>query len=227
MNARIVVVEDELELAKILRDYLEAAGFDVRIATDGASGLALAEQSPADLVILDLNLPGMDGLDVARQLRRHSETPIIMVTARVDESDRLVGLELGADDYIVKPFSPKEVVARVRAGLRRVQGQPSRSEIVRALDVEIDVVRHRVQRAEDVIELTPTEFNLLLVMARQPGRVFSRLQLLQEGLGETYQGYERTIDAHIKNLRSKIEQDPRSPRYIQTVFGVGYRFADQ
>jgi DNA-binding response OmpR family regulator len=227
MSADIVLVEDELELAKILRDYLEAAGFKVRIADDGTSGLALAQQSQPDLVILDLNLPGMDGLDVARHLRRHSEVPIIMATARVDESDRLVGLELGADDYIVKPFSPKEVVARVRAVLRRTQAQPQRSEIVRALDVEIDVVRHRVQMGGEAVELTPTEFNLLLVMARQPGRVFTRLQLLQEALGETYQGYERTIDAHIKNLRSKIEQDPKSPRYVQTVFGVGYRFADE
>ena len=227
MSAGILIVEDELELAKILRDYLEEAGFRVRIASDGPSGLSLAQQAPPDLVILDLNLPGLDGLDVARQLRRHSEVPIIMVTARVDESDRLVGLELGADDYIVKPFSPKEVVARVRAVLRRAQGQPQRTAIIRTLDIEIDVVRHRVQRGEELVELTPTEFNLLMVMARQPGRVFSRLQLLEEGLGETYQGYERTIDAHIKNLRSKIEQDPKTPRYVQTVFGVGYRFADQ
>ena len=227
VSAGILIVEDELELAKILRDYLEEAGFRVRIANDGPSGLSLAQQAPPDLVILDLNLPGLDGLDVARQLRHHSEVPIIMVTARVDESDRLVGLELGADDYIVKPFSPKEVVARVRAVLRRAQGQPQRTAIIRALDIEIDVVRHRVQRGEELVELTPTEFNLLMVMARQPGRVFSRLQLLEEGLGETYQGYERTIDAHIKNLRSKIEQDPKTPRYVQTVFGVGYRFADQ
>jgi len=166
----------------------------------------------------------MDGLDVARAIRRKSDTPIIMLTARVEESDELVGLELGADDYIPKPFSPRLVVARVRALLRRVASTVSPPQVMRVSDLEIDLEAHSVKRADILLELTPTEFNLLAAMAAQPGRAFTRLQLLESSQGVAYEGYERTIDAHIKNLRAKIEQDSKNPRYIQTIFGVGYRF---
>jgi two-component system alkaline phosphatase synthesis response regulator PhoP len=177
------------------------------------------------LVILDLNLPGMDGLDVAREIRRKANTPIIMLTARVEETDQLIGLELGADDYITKPFSPRIVVARVRALLRRSDAAPIAPQVLRIADLEIDLDGHTVQREGQPIELTPTEFSLLAILAEQPGRAFSRLQLLEASQGAAYEGYQRTIDAHVKNLRAKLEPDPKNPRYIETVFGVGYRFA--
>jgi two-component system alkaline phosphatase synthesis response regulator PhoP len=177
--------------------------------------------------LLDLNLPGMDGIDVARTLRRSSDVPLIMVTARVDETDRLVGLELGADDYIVKPFSPKELVARVRAVLRRARHEPPAPTTLRAGAVLVDVTQHTVEVAGARVDLTPTEFAVLATLMREPGRVFTRLQLLEAAQGDAYQGYERTIDAHIKNLRAKIEADPRHPKLVETVFGVGYRFAHE
>jgi DNA-binding response OmpR family regulator len=167
----------------------------------------------------------MDGLDVARAIRRKSSTPLIMLTARVEESDQLVGLELGADDYITKPFSPRVVVARVRALLRRVEASPHTAQVLRAADLEIDLEAHSVHQAGKAIELTPMEFTLLHCMAAQPGRVFSRLQLLEASQGVAYEGYERSVDAHIKNLRAKLGSNPKSPRYIETVFGIGYRFA--
>jgi len=176
-------------------------------------------------VILDLNLPGMDGLDVARAIRRKSSTPILMLTARVEEADQLVGLELGADDYMTKPFSPRLVVARVRALLRRSAPAPQAATILRAADLEIDLGAHTIHRAGEPVDLTPTEFSLLATLAEQPGRVFSRLQLLEAAQGNAYEGYERSVDAHIKNLRAKLEPDPRHPLYVETVFGVGYRFA--
>jgi two-component system alkaline phosphatase synthesis response regulator PhoP len=225
--ATILIVEDEPELVKVLRSYLEQAGFSVLSAGRGDTGLSTWEHKHPDLVILDLNLPGMDGLDVARAIRRKSGTPIIMLTARVDETDQLIGLELGADDYIAKPFSPRVVVARVRALLRQAEASPA-TQVLRAADLEIDLEAHRVQRAGQPVELTPTEFSLLTVLAAQPGRAFSRLQLLEAAQGTAYEGYERTIDAHIKNLRAKLEPDSaggrKNPRYIETVFGVGYRF---
>jgi two-component system alkaline phosphatase synthesis response regulator PhoP len=186
--------------------------------------ILIIEDEP-DLVLLDLNLPGMDGLDVAREIRRKSSTPIIMLTARVEETDQLIGLELGADDYITKPFSPRIIVARVRALLRRADSAPQVAQVLRAQDLEIDLDAHTVLQDGQTIDLTPTEFSLLATMAAQPGRAFSRLQLLEASQGTTFEGYERTIDAHIKNLRSKIEPDPKNPRYIETVFGVGYRFS--
>lgn len=221
----VLIIEDEPELVKVLRSYLEQAGFNVLTAYRGDSGISTWEHKRPDLVILDLNLPGIDGLDVAREIRRKSDTPIIMLTARVEETDQLIGLELGADDYITKPFSPRIVVARVRALLRRTSIKPSPTQVVRVADLEIDFEAHTVSRNNEQINLTPTEFNLLSAMAEQPGRAFSRLQLLEASQGNTYEGYERTIDAHIKNLRAKIEIDPKEPRYIETVFGVGYRFA--
>jgi DNA-binding response OmpR family regulator len=220
----ILIIEDETELVKILKAYLEESGFKVLTAYRGDTGFRSWEQNQPDLVLLDLNLPVMDGIDIAREIHRKSDTPIIMLTARVGEADRLIGLELGADDYILKPFSPREVVARVRAVLRRSGQTATSNAVLHAADLEIDKDAHLVTRKGQVIDLTPMEFNLLVELASQPGRTFTRLQLLEATQGNTFEGYQRTIDAHIKNLRAKIELDPRKPRYIETVFGVGYRF---
>ncbi len=223
--AKILIIEDEVELVKVLRSYLEQSGYQVIEAQRGDKGLTLWQQQQPDLVILDLNLPGMDGLDVARHIRQKGDTPILMLTARVEEIDQIVGLEVGADDYVTKPFSPKVVVARVRALLRRASAGRTPEPMIRVADLEIDVNAHTVRRGDQEIDLTPTEFNLLVAMATQPGRVFSRYQLLEAVQGVAYEGYERTIDAHIKNLRAKLEKEPKHPQYIETVFGVGYRFA--
>ncbi len=220
----ILIIEDEPELVRGIRSYLEQAGFKVLAEYRGDSGYKTWENTRPDLVILDLNLPGMDGLDIARNIRRQADTPIIMLTARVEETDRLIGLELGADDYITKPFSVREVVARVRAVLRRSGNQTPKVEKIHILDLDIDLDEMRVERAGQAIELTLTEFKLLSVLAGKPGRVFNRLQLLEATQGETYEGYERTIDAHIKNLRAKLQKQKTDPSYIETVFGVGYRF---
>jgi len=222
----LLIIEDEPELVRVLKSYLEQAGYSVFTATRGDTGLSTWEEKHPDLVILDLNLPGMDGLDVARHIRQHEtqRTPIIMLTARIDELDQLLGLELGADDYIPKPFSPRIVVARVKALLRRSEAIRSPNQPLHIADLEIDQEAHTLTRAGKTIELTPTEFSLLVTLAGQPGRAFSRLQLLEASQGVAYEGYERTIDAHIKNLRAKIELDSKKPRYIETVFGVGYRF---
>lgn len=227
MPHTVLVVDDEPQLVKVLRGYLEQSGFRVVTAADGPGALAQFRRERPDLVLLDLNLPGLDGIDVTRRLRALSNVPLIMVTARVEETDRLIGLELGADDYVTKPFSPREVVARVRAVLRRAEAAPAAPQVIRAADLVIDRTRHSVTRGAEAIELTPTEFNLLAVLAREPGRAFSRLQLLEAAQGDAFEGYERTVDAHIKNLRAKIERNPRQPAYIETVFGVGYRFTDQ
>lgn len=224
---KILIIEDEIELVRVLRSYLEESNFKVFSSGKGDLGLALWAQEQPDLVILDLNLPGIDGLDVAREIRREGDTPIIMVTARVEETDRLIGLELGADDYITKPFSPREVVARVKAVLRRAGAPPVKNRIIKNGALEIDLDAHRVTQAGDEIDLTPSEFTLLETMASSPGRVFSRLQLLEATQGDAYEGYERTIDAHIKNLRAKIEPDTKNPTYIETVFGIGYRFSKE
>lgn len=221
--ALILIIEDEPELVKILRSYLEKAGYGVVTASRGDQGLSIWEHQSPDLVLLDLNLPGMDGLDVAREIRRRGDTPIIMLTARVEETDRLIGLELGADDYVTKPYSPREVVARVRAVLRRASKAPAAANLIHVHDLEIDLDAHTVSRGAVAVDLTPTEFSLLAALAGQPGRVFTRLQLLEAVQGVAYEGYERTIDAHIKNLRSKLEPDPKEPMYIETVFGVGYK----
>jgi len=223
----ILIIEDEIELTRVLRSYLEQAHYQVETAAQGDSGLSLWSQKKPDLVILDLNLPGMDGLDVAREIRKKADTPIIMVTARVEETDRLIGLELGADDYITKPYSPREVVARVRAVLRRVGKTPDNQNLLRFGLLEVDLNGHEVSMNNQRIDLTPTEFTLLETLASQPGRVFTRLQLLEASQGAAYEGYERTIDAHIKNLRAKIEPNPKDPTYIETVFGVGYRFSKE
>ena len=224
--ATVLVVEDEIEIARIVRDYLRNAGFEVIVVGDGGSAVASVRSAKPDLLVLDLGLPGRNGLDVAREIRRWSDTPIVMLTARGDETDRIVGLELGADDYVVKPFSPKELVARVRAVLRRSRAAARGDEIVRAGDVEIDAGKMRVSVGGAPVELTPTEFQLLATLAREPGRVFTRSQLLDAVHGVAIESYERAIDAHVKNLRRKIEPTPGNPRYVVTVHGVGYRFAD-
>ena len=226
MSHTILVVDDESQITKVLRGYLEQSGYRVVIASDGAMALAQYKHEKPDLVLLDLGLPQMDGIEVARRLRSTSNVPIIMITARVEETDRLVGLELGADDYITKPFSPREVVARVRAVLRRAGAEPSSPEIVRAADITIDLTKHSVLRDAESLDLTPTEFNLLATMAREPGRAFTRLQLLESAQGDAYEGYERTVDAHIRNLRAKLERDTKNPEYIITVFGR-YKFNEQ
>jgi DNA-binding response OmpR family regulator len=225
----ILVVDDEPKIIQLVRDYLERAGFRVLTAPSGKTALVLARTDKPDMVILDLGLPEMDGLDVTRTLRKDSNVPILMLTARSEETDKLIGLELGADDYITKPFSPKELVARVRVVFRRMENySEANTETVRAADLTLDVPRMRVTAADrEVEELTPTEFELLAAMARHPGRVFTRSQLLNVVHGIAFESYERAIDAHIKNIRHKIEAQPGEPRYILTVYGVGYKFADQ
>ena len=222
----ILVVDDEPKIVEFARDYLEHAGFAVVSASDGAEALARARTDHPDLIVLDLGLPLVDGLDVARALRRDSNVPIVILSGRSDESDKLVGLELGADDYVTKPFSPKELVARVRAVLRRSERPADRGDIVRAADVTLDAPRMRVRVGDRDIDLTPTEFQLLMALAREPGRVFTRSQLLDAVHGVAFESYERAIDAHVKNIRRKLERDPREPQYLQTVHGVGYRFRD-
>ena len=222
MNELILVVDDEIHIRSVVEEYLKRGNFRVASAGDGLAALAVFRAEKPDFVILDLNLPKLDGLDVCREIRKESNVPIIMLTARVEEADRLIGLELGADDYIVKPFSPRELVARVRTVLRRASPAASAPEHrkINEGDLLIDLDAHAVTLAGQAVELTPTEFNLLAALAGRPGRVFSRLQLLEAAQGQAYEGYERTIDAHVKNLRAKLG----AAKYIETVFGVGYRF---
>jgi two-component system, OmpR family, alkaline phosphatase synthesis response regulator PhoP len=236
LGSRILVVDDEPKIAQIVSVYLERDGYRVVRATDGKEALEIARSGSLALVILDVMLPVLSGWDVCRELRRDPKTaelPIIMLTARDDVADRVVGLELGADDYVVKPFEPKELIARVHAVLRRwsdrrTETRPTATrEVLRRGDVSIDLDRHEVQCGNGAVELTPSEFEILATLAAQPGRVFSRLQLLDAIQGEAFEGYERTIDSHVKNLRRKMEPDPRHPRYVLTVFGVGYKLADQ
>jgi two-component system alkaline phosphatase synthesis response regulator PhoP len=227
MNGTILVVDDEAMIVQQARDYLEKDGFRVIVAGSGDLALAHARRERPDLIVLDLNLPGMDGLEVCRALRRQSEVPIIMLTARVDETDRLIGLELGADDYITKPFSPRELAARVRAVLRRTRGSVITPGVVRVADLEIDLSGHRLLRGGQSLHLTRTEFELLAILAQHPGQTFTRAQLLDRLHGIIYEGFDRSIDAHIKNLRRKLEPNLSEPIYILTVYGVGYQFASE
>jgi two-component system, OmpR family, alkaline phosphatase synthesis response regulator PhoP len=225
----VMVVDDEPAIVQIARDYLERAGFRVVTAGDGNSAIRLTRAEHPSLVVLDLMLPGLDGLDVTRVLRAEPGTrtiPIIMLTARVEEADRLVGLELGADDYITKPFSPRELVARVRAVLRRTEGPRDESGVLRSGPLQIDMQRRSVRLGDAPVDLTATEFTLLAILARDPGRPFTRTQLIELAYDVSYAGFDRTVDAHIKNLRRKIEADPRNPRFILTVYGVGYKFSE-
>lgn len=224
MNEKILVVDDEPKIVKLARDYLEKNGFRVISTGNGNTALAMARHEKPALVVLDLMLPGMDGFDVCRTLRRESDVPIIMLTARSDESDQLIGLELGADDYIVKPFSPRALIARVRAVLRRAQGNLRQPVIIHAGSLEVDIESHVVTRAGEKIHLTRSEFKLLAALVQHPGQVFTREQLVEHLHGVAYAGYDRSVDSHIKNLRQKIEDDPTVPAYIQTIYGVGYKF---
>ena len=223
----ILVVDDEPKIVELARDYLEHAGYTVVSASDGTEALRRARIDAPDLIVLDLGLPSLDGLDVARALRRDSNVPIVILSGRSDESDKLVGLELGADDYVTKPFSPKELVARVRAVLRRIERPAAVSDTIRTGDVTLDIPRMRVRAGTREVDLTATEFQLLVTLAREPGRVFTRSQLLDAVHGVAFESYERAIDAHVKNIRRKLELDPSEPRYLQTVHGVGYRFRDE
>ena len=223
----VLIVDDEPRIAELARDYLEHAGFAVLTAADGPAALMTARTRKPDVIILDLGLPGMDGLDVARTLRRESSVPIVMLTARDDELDRVLGLEIGADDYVTKPFSPRELVARIRAILRRIDRQDEPGDRIETSGVSIDLARMRVEADRRTVDLTPTEFQLLVTLARQPGRIFTRSQLLDAIHGLAFESYERAIDAHVKNLRRKLEPDPTRPRYVLTVYGVGYRFCEE
>lgn len=228
MNKNIVVIDDEPSVLEVARAYLEKEGYPVHVAANGRDGLALAEQTRAALIVLDLMLPDISGEAICAEIRRRSDVPILMLTAKAGEDDRVTGLQLGADDYLTKPFSPRELVARVRAILRRSQG--ANVPLVATLRfgegaLEIDTTQHEVRREGTIVELTPNEYKLLVALARHPGRVYTRFQLINEVQGYDYDGYERTIDAHVKNLRKKIEVDPRRPRYVETVFGVGYRLS--
>ncbi len=222
----ILVVEDEPQIAGLVRDYLEHAGFAVLSASDGNGALALVRARRPDVIVLDLGLPGIDGLDVLRSIRRDSAVPILILTARSDETDRVTGLELGADDYVVKPFSPKELVARVRAVLRRVDARPLANERLVAGSLELDLARRRVLADGHPVDLTPTEFELLATLAREPGRVWTRSQLLDAVRGFSLETYERAIDGHIRNLRRKLEPNGPGTRFVRTVHGVGYALED-
>ena len=221
----ILIVDDDIKLVQLLKTYFDKEGFIVYTANDGLDALQAARETKPDIMVLDLMLPGLDGWDVCRRIRRENDLPIIMLTARDEESDRLVGLEIGADDYVTKPFSPKEVVARVKAVLRRTNKQVVQKEPIKAGGITIDIERHQVMKGNESVELTPTEFKILEVLASNIGKVFSRLQIVEQTQGYTFEGYERTIDAHVKNLRHKLENNPKVPQYIVTVYGIGYKFA--
>ncbi len=225
MAKKILVVDDKLELRNLLKSYLTQEGFDVVTANDGQEALFAARHEKPNLIILDLMMPEMGGYEFMRSYNREADTPVVILTAKIDENDKVLGLELGADDYVTKPFSPRELTARVRAVLRRVDKQSSNREIVRIGAIELDWASRTTTVNGQAVELTPSEFALLGTLMGTPGRVFSRLELLDRIQGAAYEGYERTIDVHVRNLRSKIEQDASSPHYIETVYGAGYRFS--
>ncbi len=227
MSKTILVVDDEERLTSLVKAYFTQEGFRVVTARNGREALFLARQEKPDLIVLDLMMPEMDGYEFMRLHRKERETPIILLTARVEDSDKVLGLELGADDYVTKPFSPRELTARVRAVLRRAGQAAPEPDLLRAADVTLDRAGHTVRVGARVVDLTPSEFDLLAALMSAPGRAFSRLELLDRLQGAAYEGYERTIDVHIKNLRAKIEPDPSKPRYVETVYGVGYRFAPE
>lgn len=225
MAKTILVVDDERRLVSVVEAYLIQEGFNVVTAPNGQQAIFIAREQKPDLIILDVMMPEMDGLEFMRLHRKERETPIILLTAKVGEDDRVIGLELGADDYITKPFRPRELVARVRAVLRRSGEKGPRAQVYRVSNLTLDRESHFVRVGENYIDLTPSEFDLLAALMSAPGRAFSRLELLDHIQGTAFEGYERTIDVHVKNLRGKIEADPRSPHLIETVYGVGYRFA--
>lgn len=223
----VLIVDDDVKLVKLLRTYFEKEGCMTYSANDGLDALQVVREKKPDIMVLDLMLPGLDGLDVCRKIRKDNDIPIIMLTARDEESDRLIGLEIGADDYVTKPFSPKEVVARAKAILRRANKAVVRSEPIQAGTLTIDLERHKVTNGGHIVDVTPTEFKIMELLAANTGKVFSRLQIVEQIQGYSFEGYERTIDAHIKNLRRKIETNPKEPQHIQTVYGIGYKFAGE
>jgi DNA-binding response OmpR family regulator len=222
MPKKILLIDDEPEIVDICRDYFKSAGYDVATANNGATGLQSARREKPDLIVLDLMMPEMDGLDFCKAIRRESDVPIIMLTARVEEMDKLIGLEIGADDYITKPFSPRELVARAKVVLRRAGGD-SNADMIRAGEVSLDRAHYQIEIRERAIQLTPTEFEIMATLMSQPGRIFSRAQLLQSAHGVAFESYERAIDSHIRNLRHKLEPDD----LIFTVHGVGYKFSGE
>ena len=224
MSKKVMVVDDEPRLISVVEAYLEQEGFEVATASNGQEALFVARETRPDLIILDVMMPEMDGYEFLRLHRKEAETPVILLTAKVEEDDKVIGLELGADDYVTKPFRPRELVARVRAVLRRSGQKQPKASVLRAADIMLDRERHMVEVGNQDVDLTPSEFDLLAALMTMPGRAFSRLELLDRIQGVAYEGYERTIDVHIKNLRSKIERKTSEPHYIQTVYGVGYRF---
>lgn len=225
MPKTLLIVDDEERLRMLLRDYMEHEGYRVLLASDGQEALRVARQEKPDLIILDLMMPVMDGWEFLKKHQPEHRTPLIILTARLDDTDKVLGLELGADDYVTKPFSPRVLAARVRAVLRRAGTQPPEAEVLRVSDLVLDRAAHQVTVRGEPVALTPSEFDLLATLMSAPGRVFTRLDLLERVQGTLYEGYERTIDVHVRNLRAKIEPDPRRPRYIETVYGVGYRLA--
>ena len=227
MTKTVLIVDDEERLVRLVQAYLEQEGFHVLTAGDGQEALAVARREKPDLIVLDLMMPVMDGYEFLRHYRQEAATPVVLLTARVEETDKVLGLELGADDYVTKPFSPRELLARVRAVLRRAGMTAPTAQVLRAQGIVLDRAAHRVTVAERNVSLTPTEFDLLATFLSAPGRAFTRLELLDRVLGTSFDGYERTVDAHVKNLRAKIETDPGHPAYIETVYGVGYRFAEE
>jgi DNA-binding response OmpR family regulator len=225
MAKTILVVDDEKRLVSLVEAYLTQEGFRVVTAYDGREALFIARQESPDLIILDVMMPEMDGYEFMRLHRKENATPIILLTAKVEEDDKVIGLELGADDYITKPFRPRELTARVRAVLRRSGQVEPTAKVLRVGNIQLDIDSHEIRVGDAFVDLTPSEFDLLAALMSAPGRAFSRLDLLDRIQGTAYEGYERTIDVHVKNLRAKIESNPREPRYIETVYGVGYRFA--
>ncbi|MDA8441722.1 MAG: response regulator transcription factor [Peptococcaceae bacterium] len=226
METKILIVDDEPEIINLIRDYLHNEGYQTMTVGDGQAALRMIEADPPDLIILDWMLPGISGLEICRRLRLTSSIPIIMLTAKSEEGDRVLGLELGADDYVVKPFGLRELLARIRTVLRRTSGRPEENDVIIHNELKVDLKGHRVWKKEVEITLTPTEFKILSLLVSRPGVTYSRLQLLNLAMGEEYLYYERSIDTHIFNLRKKIEDDPSNPQYVQTVFGVGYRMGE-
>jgi DNA-binding response OmpR family regulator len=227
MTKTILVVDDEKRILSLLKAYLEQQGFKVTTAPNGKEAIYIARHEKPDLIILDIMMPEMDGFEFMRLHRKERETPIILLTAKVDEDDKVIGLELGADDYVTKPFSPRELTSRVRAVLRRTGQKVPQTAVLRVGGITLDRDSHLVTLDEENVDLTPSEFDLLAVLMASPGRTFTRLELLDQIQDTAFAGYARTIDVHIKNLRAKIEDNPRQPRYIETVYGVGYRFSNR
>jgi DNA-binding response OmpR family regulator len=227
MSKRILVVDDKKELRSLLKEYLTHEGFDLVTAGDGQEALFVARQEKPDLIILDLMMPEMGGYEFMRIFSKEADTPVLILTAKIEENDKVLGLELGADDYVTKPFSMRELTARIRAVLRRMEKGKTEEDILRVADITLDRDARIVMISDNRVDLTPSEFDLLATLMTTPGRVYSRLELLDRLQGSAYEGYERTIDVHVRNLRAKIEKDPSNPQYIETLYGVGYRFAPQ